>query len=251
LSLVVVTPFKIVFGDYRYGLLAALVAAVLWIGYARPGPLSPLVAVLLLTQPRGFYVLEQGWTEPIIVALLAATTVGMLRGTAWSTGWRAGLLLVTKQYMVFPAVLFLRFLTRRTGGGRARPVRTIAIAMAVGAGVTIPFLLADPGGFVQFVFKQQASEPFRVDSLSYVSLAARYGWGQGSLLVAVATACVALVVSWRWIPNTAAGFAAGTALTLFVAFAFGSKAFCNYYYLVVGAICCAIATADAAEPTET
>jgi hypothetical protein len=32
-------------------------------------------------------------------------------------------------------------------------------------------------------------------------------------------------------------------------FAFGSKAFCNYYFFVVGAMCCAIAVSPTARAT--
>ena len=63
----------------------------------------------------------------------------------------------------------------------------------------------------------------------------------------LAIAFVALVVAtglvlWRC-RRTAAGFAAGTALVFFAFFAFNKQAFANYYYFVIGAMCCAVATA--------
>ena len=48
------------------------------------------------------------------------------------------------------------------------------------------------------------------------------------------------MVMWRT-PNHAAGFAGGLALSTFVLFAMGSKAFCNYYFFVIGALCCTLA----------
>ena len=50
-----------------------------------------LAAALLLTQPRGFFVLEQGWTEPIAVMMLAVTVFGMSRKRAVAA-WAGGLL---------------------------------------------------------------------------------------------------------------------------------------------------------------
>jgi hypothetical protein len=87
----------------------------------------------------------------------------------------------------------------------------------------------------------QAREPFRSDSLSYLSWAAREGWGTGSIGWAIAAACLALIVRARRTPNTAAGFAGSLALSSFAMFAFGSKAFCNYYFFVAGTLCCCIA----------
>lgn len=41
--------------------------------------------------------------------------------------------------------------------------------------------------------------------------------------------------------RTPAGFPASTALVYVLFFAFNRQAFANYYYLVIGAMCCAIA----------
>ena len=41
--------------------------------------------------------------------------------------------------------------------------------------------------------------------------------------------------------NTPAGFASSVTLTTFLMFAFGSKAFCNYYFFVLGALCVTLA----------
>ena len=113
----------------------------------------------------------------------------------------------------------------------------------------MPFALGDVRAFVDTVILLQTKEPFRLDSLSFVSWAARAGWGEGSFLWAVGAGLVALtLVMWRT-PNTAAGFAGGLALSAFALFAMGSKAFCNYYFFVIGALCCTlaalIASADA------
>ena len=90
----------------------------------------------------------------------------------------------------------------------------------------------------------QAREPLRVDSLSYLSWAARHDLGGGSFVWAIAAGAAAIVAGALLTPNSAAGFALSLALSSFAAFAFGSKAFCNYYFFVVGALCCAIAIQD-------
>jgi hypothetical protein len=87
----------------------------------------------------------------------------------------------------------------------------------------------------------QTLEPFRTDSLSFLIWADRNGYGRGSFLWAVGAAIAAAVISLVTTRNTPSGFATSAALTMFAMFALGSKAFCNYYYFVIGAMCCALA----------
>ena len=61
------------------------------------------------------------------------------------------------------------------------------------------------------------------------------------LALGVGAALVASVATLWTTRNTPAGFAASTAMIMFAMFAFGSKAFCNYYYFVLGAMCIAVA----------
>ncbi len=245
LSLLIAAPGHLIFRDYRYAELAALVGAAALIGYAGASLAAQLAAVLLLTTPRAFFVLEQGWTEPIAVLMLAAMTWAMIRRPAWCP-WVGGLLAVTKQYFGLSGPLLWRFARSRPEGAW----RFLARAIAAGALVTLPFALLDVRAFVDTVILLQTKEPFRIESLSFVSWAARAGWGQGSFLWAVGAGLVALaLVMWRT-PNNAAGFAGGLALSTFALFAMGSKAFCNYYFFVIGALCCTLAALVASADDE-
>ena len=120
LSLLVAAPGHLIFRDYRYAELAALVGAAALIGYAGASLAAKLAAVLLLTTPRAFFVLEQGWTEPIAVLMLAAMTWAMIRRPAWCP-WIGGLLAVTKQYLGLSGPLLWRFARSRSGGRLAVP----------------------------------------------------------------------------------------------------------------------------------
>jgi hypothetical protein len=170
--------------------------------------------------------------------LLAATVYLLARGT-WTSALAGGALIVSKQYLAFAAPLL--WLSAPATLGR---FRWLAVGAAAAAAVTLPFLLWDPRMFVEQVVLLQTREPFRVDALSYLSWAARMGLGVGSMVWGPAAGLVGLGVVLAVTPRTAEGFAAGVALTSFLGFAFGSKAFCNYYFLVVGAMCCALAAAS-------
>ena len=67
LSLLLALPGHVLFGDYRYSQLAAMVISAGLIATARPGRLGFAAAALMLFTPRAFFVLEQGWTEPYVV----------------------------------------------------------------------------------------------------------------------------------------------------------------------------------------
>ena len=243
LNLLAAVPGHVLLNDYRYSQLAALVAAAALIGYAGASAAAQLAGVLLLTTPRVFFVLEQGWTEPVAVLVLAATMAAMIRRPLLFP-WLAGLLLVTKQYLGLAGPLLWKCSASRSRG----TWRFLTRAVVAGSIVTLPFLLWNVQAFIDAVVLLQTKEPFRIDSLSLVSWAARAGWGRGSFLWAVGAALVTLgVVLWR-APNTPAGFAASLALSSFAMFAMGSKAFCNYYFFVIGALCCTLAALAAAAP---
>jgi len=237
LSLLLAVPGQLMAGDYRYSELAAVVLGAGLIGYMQPTTTARLAAALFLSQPRGLFVLEQGWTEPIAVLMVALLLFTMMRRPRLA-GWIGGLAVVTKQYLILAVPLLLRFAARRSGGGM---VRFGLRGVFAGTLVTVPFALWHVPSFIDSVVLLQAREPFRSDSLSYLSWAARQGWDAGSMGWAIAAACVALIVSGYRTPNTAAGFAGSLALSSFATFAFGSKAFCNYYFFVAGTLCCAIA----------
>jgi hypothetical protein len=235
-SLLLAVPGQALAGDYRYAELAALIIGAALIGFARRGVASRLAACLLLTTPRGLFVLEQGWTEPIAIMLLAATVFLLQRG--WlSAAVAAGMLIVTKQYLVLAGPPFLKFVL---GQPKRRWLMLLLLAGLAAAAVTLPLALWHPNAFLKNVVWLQTREPFRGDSLSVLSWAAREGWGNGSFWWAIGAALIALVVGLLGTPNTASGFAAAVALSCLAMFVFGSKAFCNYYYYVIGALCCAV-----------
>ena len=235
-SLLLAVPGHVLFGDYRYSEVAWLIAAAALIGYLRPGLSPKLAATLLLTTPRVWYVIEQGWTEPIAIFMLALTVFLIARNPI-AAGWASGILGVTKQYLGFTGLAVLRLLF-----DRPRQWKWIALGIVVGAAaVILPFALWHPNAFMRNVVWLQTREPFRLDSLSYLSWAARNGMVTGSFVWAIGAGVVAAVVTLFTTRNTAEGFAGSALLTTFAFFVFGSKAFCNYYFFVIGALCCAIA----------
>jgi hypothetical protein len=225
----------VVAGDCRYAHLAAMTLAAALMAFARPGRLSYIGATLFLFTPRLFNVLAQSWTEPLVVFLLACVVFCRVRMPRLAP-WAAGLFFASKQYLAIFAPLVLR--------KRRDYVKAAVPALLV----TTPLAVWHFGDFFHSVVLCQFLQPVRMDALSYVAMLARVhigfpAWG------AFALAGLALVlVLWKT-PDTASGVCSGIAFVALVFFAFNKQAFCNYYFFVIGALCCAIATA-AGDPAD-
>lgn len=239
LSLLLAIPGHLL-GDFRYSQLAAMTLAGGLIAASRPGRRATLAAALLLFTPRGFFVLQAGWTEPFIVLMLALTVFLALRTPRhFSVAAIAiGLLLATKQYLLLALPLVPLLLS-----GAIRRERLRFLLMAAGAAllVTLPLALWDARGFGHSAVLLQFRQPFRQDALSYLVPFARATGATPSSIVPLTLAAGAVVLCLWKFPRTPSGFAAAFALTFLVFFAFNKQAFCNYYHLVIAALCCAAA----------
>lgn len=212
-----------------------------------------MAAALLLFTPRVFFVLGRAWTEPIAVLLLAATIFCAARRSRWLPV-ALGLFLATKQYLILAVPLTFFVLPP---GWRWRDWAALLLKAGIVAGVvTLPFALWDLRAFWKSTVTVQQIGPFRWDSLSYIVWWGFHGHGDqvklpnyAMLPSAVASLAVLAVALWRS-PRSPAGFAASLALLSLAFFAFNKQAFCNYYFFVIGALCCAIAASAADFPVE-
>jgi len=266
LSLLMAWPGAALFGDLRYAEVAALVIAA-WLmirvrsrrlpgtAHSRLVDVGPsdglhgtrsapwsrglLCAALLLVAPRVVFQIEQGWTEPFPIVLLAATVSVGVTAPRWA--WLPlGLLMASKQHLAV-ALLFVPLLS--TGTWRAQAwfaARAVAVAVAV----TLPIALLDWDAFMRSAVLLQLREPFRMDALSFTRMLVDLEWTldkERALALSLGAGLLAIGVSWWRAPRTPAGFAAAVGLTCFLLAAFGKKAFLNYYFLVVASFLIAIA----------
>lgn len=236
LSILMAMPGYLLGGDFRYAQLVALTLAAALMASARGGRVAFAATALFLLTPRGFFVLQQGWTEPFIVLLLAGTVFVACRRPGW-TPVMLGLLLASKQYIfiVMPAMLLLAprpWLSRGFW-------RFWAIAGATALIVTLPMVLWNVREFANSALNIR--DVFRGDSLSYLAgIAAWTGWKGGGWVKFIALIPAAWLVL-RKSPRTPAGFAAAVGLLLMIMFAFAPHAAANYYFGCIGAMCCAVA----------
>ena len=247
LSLLLSLPGQVFFKDPRYAQLIAIELAALCMTFARPRGLGLMAAVLYLTTPRIFFVLEQSWTEPFVVLGVSALVLTASRRSRL-TPWLFGALLALKQYLVF-ALPAAWLLTEAPRGWR-RLLTLLGKGAIVGALVTIPFIVWNPMAFWNSVVALQFHQPFRPDALSVLSWWAAQGHEPLPSVIAFAVAAGASILAlWR-LPRTPAGFAMAIGVTFFGFFLFNKQAFCNYYFFVVGALYATVAAWRPPEPVE-
>jgi len=231
LSLLMALPGHLLTGDYRYSQLAAMTISGGLMAYSRPGPLAAFAATLFLFTPRIFFVLEQGWTDPLVLVLLAATVFAASRAPK-HVALLFGLFLASKQY-TFLAVPALALLMPRPFQWKDY-ARTLGKATLIAVAITLPFFLWNVEAFVRSAITLQLHQPFRADALSYLSWFARGDQHWPTWVAFAAAAVGAGLAVWRG-ARSPSGFAAGVAMILALFFAFNKQAFCNYYFLVIGA----------------
>ena len=221
-------------GDHRYAQVVALALAGLFLSLSGRGYLPTLAMALLLFTPRAFFVIAQAWTEPFLVMFMAATICCAVRQSRWLP-ISLGLLLATKQYLIF--ALPLSFFLLGPDWTWRRWFNLLWKAAIVAAIVILPFALWNFHAFWKSTVTVQQIAPFRWDSLSYIVWWGFHGHGEQvkqpdyALLPSIVAAVLAIMLAlWR-APRTAAGFAAALALLSSGFFALNKQAFCNYYFL--------------------
>jgi len=119
-------------------LALALGLSVLAMKPGSTGSMAFAVLILVATMPIWRMSLFMSWTEPLSVALMAGSLVGIWRGRRW--GWfLLGIALASKQYLVFLAPVVLLY---RDGDGK-RPGWVSMGTAAVVAGFPASFGVSD------------------------------------------------------------------------------------------------------------
>jgi hypothetical protein len=236
LSLLLALPGHL-FGDFRYSQLAAIELSAAMMAFMDRRSAGTAAAALFLLTPRCFFVMEQGWTEPYLVLLLT-TTVFVARHAPRALPYAVGLFLCVKQYLVFALLPVGLLLPWRDWGAMRAFVLKAALTAAV---VTVPLALWSPRAFWFDVGVLQTLQPLRMDALSYLVWFTREHGAPPPMWVCFAvTGAVTALCLWR-LPRTPAGFAGSIAIVFLAFFATNKQAFANYYFFVIGALCCAIA----------
>jgi hypothetical protein len=240
LALLLTAPVQWIVGDFRYAMLAAILASGVMVAILAGGRLGMLLALVLLYTPRCFYILEIGWNEPLCAMLLLATLLALRRARPTVAAVLLGLLVASKQYIPFILLLIPLLVDRPPQ--RRQAARMIAIGLAVALAVSLPLALWDLAAFWKSAVTLQLHQPYRADSISFLAW-----WGQDRLdwigpfwLAFVMLGC-GLVLSYWQRRRGVAALAEAFGMCLFLFLAFNKQAFANYYFLAIAVLCAAAA----------
>lgn len=215
-------------GDIRYAHIAFELLAVASLGAIVPRSrraTGQLLALLFLFHPRGFFVIEQAWNEPLLVG--CAGVFLWLAATRPDSPWGPvvlGLFLSLKQYLVFFAVLFF---------ARPKGWRWLPLAAAVVLLTWLPFLLWDAPSALDNGLLFQFRTPFRPDGLTISAVLFRwFGWAPTKWLAITVGVAVAAITHRLFGAKATGGYLYASVFTTLAVFLCGSQAFCNYYYFL-------------------
>ena len=227
-----------VFGDVRVASALAEAATALLLltlaGRSGGRRIAELIALLYLAHPRGPFIVEQAWTEVLALPFFAGALVAAMSERRALAAAAFGFMISIKQSLLFFPIF---------GALVERRPRYVALAVLAGVLTLVPFLIWDAGKLITNGLLFQFGTPFRPETLTIfapladlLSIQPVRGW---TIFVGFAAAIAALVACRTLDPvrGCAWSAAAGT-LTMF---AFGDKAWANYYYFAGGLIVIALA----------
>lgn len=269
-------------GDVRWAHvgLTVLSAAGIWQLGGRTRR-AELAATFVLYQPSAVFLVEQAWTEPLVLACLVGLALAVrgepvrqsVRGAPAASpvrgelvpqavrgepveprgrtrpslapvlaGLAAGLALAAKQYT---PLLLLPFLAAMPARDR---IRAVAVAAGVAAAIYLPFAIWDPRALWRGLVTFHVAQPFRPDSLSLAAALHRLGITLPAWPAFLAAGAV-VAIAWRRIRGVFDALAvASLAWLAFLLLA--KQAFANYYLLAVGLLCAAAVAPRPGDPAD-
>jgi hypothetical protein len=237
LTTVLLAPFRWVTTDVRAGLLVSSLLTS-W-QLRRWVPAAPAaLALLLLVHPHWTFVVDQSWTEPLLLVLLTSALLAVDRGRPALAVVALAAALACKQHIVLLLPLFAlwpSFGWRRTLGSAALAV----VAM-------LPWVLWSPSAFWHDAVKANLDLGVIPRALCIPTLLLRHGIHVGFWFPLVALALAYLVVVRR-LPRTTSGLAFGCAIVLWTLDLTNKQSFFNHYTLPLGLLVVALTAASARE----
>ena len=230
-TLLAIMPASLLHLDVRYTHLVAMILTAILIVAADRGVLGYCAAMLFLTTPAIFLVLEKSWTEPITVMMLAATVACAIR---WPRllPLALGLFLASKQYT--PATTLLFFVGSRSF---RETIIILAKSALCALAVTLPLALWNFPAFWNSALVLQFRQPFRIDALSYLAWMGEAFWSPGAIVL-IPFALLLVAMALTLLKRRSIGFASAVGFCFLIFFAFSKQAFANYYFFVIGAMAC-------------
>src|SRR3954469_22579559 len=228
---VLVAPFRWLASDVRAGLLlASLVTS--W-QVRRLAPAAPAaLALLLLVHPHWTFLIDQSWTEPLVLVLLTASLVAISRGRPGLAVFALAAALACKQHVVLLLPLFAVW----PSFGWRRSAQSAALAFVA----VLPWLVWSPHQFWHDAVKANLDLGVIPRALCIPSLLLRHDIEVGFWFTLLVLGAAYAVVLLR-VQRSTSGLALGSALVLLALDLANKQSFFNHYTLPLGLLVVALA----------
>lgn len=239
LTALLLAPARWLAGDVRWALVVLTLLAALatrLLPGRRATPAAAAAAALVLVLPGTSTQIEQGWTEPLLLACLAGWALGVQRRNTTLAVVCLALGLASKQHLVL--LLPLLAVWPRFG-----PRRTAAAAALAGLFVLPWFLTAPADMWHDAVTVLVNFQPLVFADTLYIAAVNDLSWTPPFALtgaLVLGTLVLATVTIRRREPDLA-GVLRWAALVLFVANLVNKQAFYNQYWLVAALVVVSLA----------
>ena len=231
---VLLAPFRWLATDVRAGLLLASLLTS-W-QLRRLAPMAPAaLALLVLAHPHWAFLIDQSWTEPLLLALLTGAVLAVSRGRTGLAVLALAGALACKQHVVLLLPVFAAW----PAFGLRRAAQSAALAFAA----VLPWLLWSPHQFWHDAVKANLDLGVIPRALCVPSLLLRHDIAVGFWFTLAALA-LAYTVAYLRVPRTASGVALGSALVLLALDLANKQSFFNHYTLPLGLLVVALAAAS-------
>jgi len=228
---VVLAPFRWLASDVRAGLLLASLLTS-W-QLRRMAPLAPAgLALLVLIHPHWAFLIDQSWTEPLLLALLTAAVWAVARDRPGLALLALAVALACKQHVVLLLPLFA--LWPRFGWRRALGAGGLALLLV------LPWIVWAPAQFWHDAVKANLDLGVIPRALCVPSFLLRHDIQVGFWFPLLLLLLAYVVVVWR-APRTPSGLALGSALVLLALDLGNKQSFFNHYTLPLGLLVVALA----------
>ncbi len=228
----------VIAGDIRYSHLVAILISVVLIGSFFKSRTALLAAYILAFSPIFPHVLSMAWNEPIVIMLGVIVAWLALKHPNWKTVAQ-GLFFASKQYLLFVYPLILLLIPSRSS--KQAWIKNMAMPVGIAFLVTAPLAIMNFPAFLWNVGLAQWYQNFRTDALSFAAFYHNLTGNMPSLFLPFIVLAISLVIVWRYVLRSPAGYCAALTFCLVMFFAFGKQAFANYYFLIIGLLCCTVA----------
>ncbi len=226
--IIVTSPFVFLFDDPRYTFIAAeILAAILVYRLKKDSRNREIFSLLLLVNPVSAYMIEQSYTEPLLLFYLVLLIWAFTEKKILLASFITGLAMATKQYFFLVLPVLLRLISSST------KIFVFAFQAILFALIfIIPFFFWNKEDFIHDAILLQYNFPPRYEGLSFFSFLYHLFGFEYNFIYSFVVIFFLLVIIYLQKKISISRFYFLTSFIFFIVFFFNKWAFINYYYLI-------------------